>query len=91
MFVIYNPEMDTFVAGVFVINQLPNFDWDRRISKANVVDSLDDAVVIANDVREEWLRKECPLYSVQVLRLKSPGLPDFKDPVYDIPSPRRVA
>lgn len=91
MFVIYNPELDTFVSGVIIGSSGPSYEWDRRISKSSTVDTVPDAVTIAQEVREEWIRKSSPIHSVQVLRMKAPGLPDFKNPVFDLPSPRRVS
>jgi hypothetical protein len=91
MFVIYTPELGSFLKSIIPIEPIPWLEWDHKIHDTGNIPSKDDAILMAKEVQRIRVAQEIFHFGVQVLELGSNNLPNFKKPVYELSKPTQIS
>jgi hypothetical protein len=91
VFVIYTPEIKTFLHCVTRIDTGLYFEWDYKVQEIGILHNLDDAIALADEVQQARINEEVFHFSIQVLSLNPWMIPNFNHPEYDLPSKKRVS
>lgn len=91
MFVIYNPENRPFLRCVIPLSDTIRLDWDNIVHDLGILPTKEDAIAMAPEVQRIRATENIFHYSVQVLELGSNQLPNFKTPIYELSSIRKIS
>jgi hypothetical protein len=90
MFVIYTPEIKSFLQSIIPIEPIPGLEWDHKIHDIGIIQSKEDAILMAKEVQRIRVAKEIFHFSVQVLELGPNKLFNFRIPIYELSKPARI-
>lgn len=89
MFVIYTPEIKTFLQSIIPIEPIPWLEWDYTIHEMGIMPTKEDAITMAKEVQRIRVAQKIFHFGVQVLELGPNSLPNFRIPVYELSKPQR--
>lgn len=91
MYVIYTPEIRTFLQSIIPVDPIPGLEWDYKIHDVGIIPTKDDAILMAKEVQRIRVTQEIFHFGVQVLELGPNKLPNFRIPVYELSKPSRIS
>jgi hypothetical protein len=91
MYVIYTPEIKSFLKSIIPIEPNPGLEWDYKFHDIGIIPTKDDAIFMAKEVQRIRVAQEIFHFSVQVLELESNKLPNFRNPLYELSKPSRIS
>lgn len=91
MYVIYTPEIKTFLQSIIPVDPIPWLEWDHKIHDIGIIPNKEDAIMIAKEEQRIRVVQEIFHFGVQVLELGPNNLPNFRIPVYELSKPERIS
>ena len=88
MFVIYTPEFKDFLSAIIPSPRKPGLDWNKHITPTGIIESKEDAILMANEVQRIRAMDNIFHFGVQVLKLNPDKVPEFKSPVFELRASR---
>jgi hypothetical protein len=91
MFVIYTPEIKSFLRSIISVKPIPGLEWDHKIHDIGIIPTKEDAILMAKEVQRIRVSQEIFHFGVQVLELGPNNLPNFRIPVLELSKPARIS
>lgn len=84
MFIVYNPTIRRFLNHVYQLSDGLWPEWEVILRPSGLLESKEDALLMAQDVMTAAVLRKNAQFSYQVLQLLPGDIPDFEHPVYEV-------